>query len=77
MPIYEYQCEDCKNEFEYLAMGNYEPEGCPSCKGENVHRLMSACGFMSKGSGGETVGKSAGASACGGCTGTSCAGCGH
>jgi hypothetical protein len=38
---------------------------------------MSACGFVSKGSGGQTVKQAAGASACGGCHAGSCAGCKH
>ena len=50
---------------------------CPSCDAADVCRLMSTCGFVSKGSGGETVSKSAASSSCGGCSATSCAGCGH
>jgi hypothetical protein len=38
---------------------------------------MSACGFVSKGGGGQTVKKAAGASACGSCHAGSCAGCKH
>jgi hypothetical protein len=38
---------------------------------------MSACGFMSKGTGGETVRTSAASSSCTGCSSSSCAGCGH
>jgi hypothetical protein len=37
---------------------------------------MSACGFVSKGSKGETVSRAAGSS-CGGCTAGSCSGCHH
>ena len=76
MPIYEYQCQDCRQEFEYLVFGGEEPDKCPSCQSEKVCRLMSACGFLSKGAGGETVSSSAGSS-CGGCAATSCAGCGQ
>lgn len=77
MPIYEYCCLECKNDFEYLVFRNEEPEGCPSCKSQKVKRLMSACGFVSKGSSGETVSSSASVgSSCGGCTAGSCAGCG-
>lgn len=76
MPIYEYQCQDCCEEFEYLVFGGEEPSQCPACSSEKVCRLMSACGFLSKGAGGETVSASAGSS-CGGCSASSCAGCGH
>ena len=75
MPIYEYCCQDCCKEFETLVFGDEKPD-CPSCSSANVCRQMSVCGFMSKGTDGQTVSKSAGSS-CGGCAATSCAGCGH
>ncbi len=75
MPIYEYRCNKCDQRFEYLIIGKDEPDACPSCRSKKVSRLMSACGFISKGKGGETVSKSAGSS-CTGCAATSCAGCG-
>lgn len=77
MPIYEYLCGNCDNEFEYLVLGSDEPQNCPACDSAEVCRQMSTCGFLSKSSGGETVKSSAGASACSGCTTSSCAGCGH
>lgn len=77
MPIYEYQCNDCTKTFEYLVLGQSEPENCQYCNAANIQRLMSACGFFSKGSGGETVRAAAGSSACGSCTAGSCSGCGH
>jgi hypothetical protein len=58
-------------------MGDGEPDHCPSCDSAEVCRLMSACGFFSKDSGGQTVKVPAGASGCGGCTASSCAGCSH
>lgn len=74
MPIYEYHCEHCDQDFECLVMGSDKPE-CPHCSSHEVQRLLSACGFVSKGGGGETVKASAGASACSGCSATSCATC--
>lgn len=79
MPIYEYHCDICDKTFESLVLGNETP-GCPFCNNENVKRIMSACGFVSKGSagpGGETVttSKSAGSSPCAGCTSTNCGSC--
>ena len=76
MPIYEYRCEECNQDFESLVFGNEKP-GCPHCNSEKVCRLMSACGFVSKGGSGQTVKKAAADSSCGGCAATSCAGCGH
>lgn len=75
MPIYEYHCENCNKDFECLIFGQEQPE-CPACSSEKVCRLMSCCGFVSKGNGGQTVSRSAGSS-CGGCSASSCAGCGH
>jgi len=75
MPIYEYHCKKCDFDFEYLVFGSDEPKTCPSCGGKKVARLMSACGFKSTGSSGETVSSSAGSS-CGGCSANSCSGCG-
>ena len=75
MPIYEYTCEKCDKKFEMLVMGKDRPT-CPACGNVKVKRLLSACGFVSKGSGGETVSTSAGASLCTGCSASSCASCG-
>lgn len=77
MPIYEYHCEQCDHDFEYLVFNGQEPDACPSCNSDQVARQMSICGFVSKGAGGETVSSSASANACGGCAATSCASCGH
>ena len=76
MPIYEYCCEDCNKSFEKLVFGAEAPN-CPSCDSKKVTRLMSSCGFVSKGGAGETTRASASASSCGGCAATSCATCGH
>ncbi len=77
MPIYEYRCENCRRDFEYLVIGGGEPDACPHCRDTRVNRIMSTCGFLSKSSGGETTRSSAGASSCGSCSAASCAGCGH
>jgi len=77
LPIYEYHCNQCDHDFEYLVFNSQEPETCPSCDSSQVARQMSVCGFVSKGVGGETVSSSASANSCGGCTASSCASCGH
>ncbi len=76
MPIFEYTCEACGKEFEYLVFGNDEPE-CPECQSKKVCKLMSTCGFVSKAGLGAPPKRSAGTSSCGGCSASSCAGCGH
>ena len=53
MPIYEYECEKCKTTFEAMQSVSAKPlKTCnkSSCKGK-VHRLVSASGFIFKGSG--------------------------
>ena len=75
MPIYEYECQHCQHDFEYLVLGGEEPAQCPSCNSKEVCRRLSVCGFISKGSAGETVSSSA--SSCSGCSATSCTSCGH
>ncbi|HHE74459.1 MAG TPA: zinc ribbon domain-containing protein [Desulfobacteraceae bacterium] len=76
MPIYEYHCDKCDQNFEYLVFGSDEVT-CPSCSSEEVSKLMSACGFVSKGGGGETTRRTAADSSCGGCAATSCSSCVH
>jgi putative FmdB family regulatory protein len=76
MPIYEYHCEKCGQDFECLVFGSEKPE-CRGCRSKKVRKRMSACGFVSKGGGGQTVKKAAGASGCGSCHAGSCAGCKH
>ncbi|MBA3037089.1 MAG: zinc ribbon domain-containing protein [Desulfobacterium sp.] len=77
MPIYEYHCDKCNHDFEFIVFGKEKPF-CPSCESKKVKKLMSACGFISKGVGGETTGHSASSSSsCGSCSSSSCAGCGH
>ncbi|MBF0224531.1 MAG: zinc ribbon domain-containing protein [Desulfobacterales bacterium] len=73
MPIYEYHCEGCGKNFEFLALRKDEQADCPSCKCGDTKKLISACGFISKGSGGETVSSSA--SSCGSCSSGSCSTC--
>ena len=50
MPIYEYHCESCQNDFEKLVLGGREPKGCPTCSSDQVSRLVSAFSFKSAGS---------------------------
>ncbi|MBN1381375.1 MAG: zinc ribbon domain-containing protein, partial [Deltaproteobacteria bacterium] len=46
MPIYEYQCDKCKKEFEvlFMSMGEMRQISCPACKSKKTHRLMSIFG---------------------------------
>ncbi|MCP3941857.1 MAG: zinc ribbon domain-containing protein [Desulfobacteraceae bacterium] len=78
MPIYEYKCNTCKKDFETLVMGRTKPQ-CPGCDSQDLSRLMSTCGFVSKSAtqgGAPQVKKSAGASGCGTCASSNCGSCG-
>ena len=40
MPIYEYECRDCRQRFEAIVRSNDSPS-CPSCQSVNLERLIS------------------------------------
>lgn len=52
MPIYEYECNDCKCVFEEWAKIKDAPAVvCQKCAGTNINRLISHSGFQLKGNG--------------------------
>jgi putative FmdB family regulatory protein len=52
MPIYEYQCEACKEETEVLQKISDAPlEVCPACGAASLKKKVSAAAFRLKGSG--------------------------
>mgnify|MGYP002725712559 CR=1 FL=1 len=47
MPIFEYQCKQCKNEFEKLVFNGEDKNiSCPGCKSTDVGKKMSVSSFM-------------------------------
>ncbi len=45
MPLYEYTCKDCGNEYEELVSVNeQEPPPCPACKSMNSEKKISLVG---------------------------------
>ncbi|NOY44948.1 MAG: zinc ribbon domain-containing protein [Deltaproteobacteria bacterium] len=51
MPIYEYRCDRCNDEFEVTQKISDPPLAeCPRCQGP-VHKLISQSSFVLKGSG--------------------------
>lgn len=52
MPIYEYRCDSCKFQKEYLQkIGHAGIATCPQCGAASFNKLLSAAGFQLKGSG--------------------------
>ena len=80
MPMFEYRCLDCGEEFEELVRSVDEQVECEACDSENIQRKMSTFaahtttrtlgslppGAMAAGGGG---------SKCSGCSGGDCASC--
>lgn len=53
MPTYQYECDACGHEFEFLqSMADKKLKKCPECKKMKLHRLIgSGAGIIFKGSG--------------------------
>ncbi|MBN2225478.1 MAG: zinc ribbon domain-containing protein [Deltaproteobacteria bacterium] len=71
MPIFEFVCGGCGNEFEELVMSRAAEVSCPKCASTQVNKMMSVCGVKS---GDKFVSSSSGGS-CGGCTSKNCGSC--
>lgn len=80
MPIFEYTCNDCGNEFEELVFDRDECPPCPKCDSEKTGKLMSAVrsrvGGGAPDAGPVESAPSAAPSGCGGCSGGDCSSCG-
>jgi putative FmdB family regulatory protein len=50
MPIYDFQCNDCKQTFELLVMGSAAPT-CPACGGPRLEKLVSLTAPQGKSAG--------------------------
>lgn len=73
MPIYEYNCESCGDDFECIVYRTDEEVSCPKCGNVNPRKKMSSFGF----SVGYKFKSSAtsGGSGCSGCTSSNCPSC--
>jgi len=49
MPIYEYRCTHCSEEFELLILRASPAPACPSCASPDVEKLLSAFAVDSDG----------------------------
>ncbi len=70
MPIYEYRCNVCKEDFEKLVFGNREVI-CPKCSSRDVKKKMSAFGM----SGVDKPFSGASSAGCNSCNKGSCGSC--
>ncbi len=79
MPIYEFVCNDCENQFETIVFSKSEQVTCPKCKSEKIRKKMSCCAFKTGDNNFVGTGKRAMATGggCSGCSATSCGTCGH
>ena len=64
MPIYEYACGSCGNEFETLVRATTPAPECPNCHGTQLHKKLST--FAAIG-GGSTMSASDMPAPCGAC----------
>ncbi|HTR44221.1 MAG TPA: zinc ribbon domain-containing protein [Thermodesulfovibrionales bacterium] len=69
MPIFEYQCNACKEDFEKLVYGN-QAVSCPKCSSEDIRKKLSTFGMS-----GVEKPASSGSSGCGSCKSGSCSTC--
>lgn len=80
MPIFEYVCNACHEEFEEIILGDEQPV-CPSCGASDTTKLISKGVFRTggpivTGSPSANAITSRGKSACAGCSGGNCSSCG-
>ncbi len=71
MPIFEFHCADCGQDFERLVFRKTEAVDCPKCHSTHLERLMSACAFKSEGK----FTSASASSGCSTCTSKSCSTC--
>jgi putative FmdB family regulatory protein len=64
MPLYEFQCADCQDDFEELVRSSaaVDEVKCPQCGSQHVRRKISV--FASKSSGGLSFASAPAASSC-------------
>ena len=79
MPIYEYVCEKCQQEFEEIVLGD-EAIICPACGSSETSKLISRGNFRTggpivMGSPSASAITSRGVGGCAGCTSKNCSSC--
>ena len=76
MPIYEFTCNKCKENFEELIYRSDEKVICPKCKGENIEKLISKSRHLTSNSSAPIGSSNTSSSGCSSCAGGNCSTCG-
>jgi putative FmdB family regulatory protein len=66
MPIYEYRCRGCAQDFEKYVHGPSTQVACPSCQSGDITRKLSVFGMKSDGGFLPSPAASGGGGCCGG-----------
>ena len=70
MPLYEFTCRKCGEEFERILSSSRSATACPVCRSRRVEKKFSLFGMKSGGKFVSSSGKG-----CDGCKATSCSSC--
>lgn len=71
MPIFEFQCQDCQQDFEKIVSSATTEVKCPNCQSERVIKKISAFSFKS----GSKFVSSATSGGCSSCSSHNCRTC--
>ena len=63
MPLYEYECYDCGDEFEVLVLDSGETVKCMSCDSDNIGKQFSTFG-LGNGDGSTEISESVDSGSC-------------
>ena len=74
MPMFEFKCKNCGNEFEKLVRNSRSDTSCPKCKSADTEKQFSSFAVSGFSSGGHSH---SGGCSCGSCGGGNCSSCGH
>ena len=66
MPIYEYRCNQCEQEFERYVQTTQVAVACPTCRSARVTRRLSVVGMFRPSGTSAVPGMSGGGGCCGG-----------
>lgn len=71
MPIFEYHCQSCEDDFEQIVFNAQTKVKCPHCKSSKVNKKISAFSFKS----GSKFVASSSSGGCGSCSSHHCSTC--